>query len=161
MNVTITVERTEPPAPGKKRGKVFDTTGKMWLVYEEKLPLYRQGESYLITKASSNAFSGRTYYTITEMQPVSGNYGAGGGRAATQAATAYDPRAREREEQNRSMHIFICGAFNNIMSNPQVNPLMMSTDDMIQTISQLKTAWHNTLGGGQKPSDDMNDEIPF
>ena len=160
MDIQITVADVKYPAPDKKQGKVIDRTGKEWQVWGDKLANYHVGESYIVRKYKTSDFRGKTYYTIEEMVP------AGGG-----AAPQYQPRpvpetpiklqvAPPVSDSERRMDIFVCGAFNNLMANPNVNPAMLQAADMIEFVKRFKATWLSTMSGPPKPGDDMNDELP-
>jgi len=173
-DITITAAEVRQPAQGKKTGVVKDQSGKSWLVWPDKLALIQQGGTYRITDYKTSEFRGTTYYTIVQFELV--------GRP-----TASPPRIppADGSDNVRRMDIFICGAFNNLMANPNINPAEMTMMDMIDHLHKFKGAWLGVFGpsplprrvqaqpNGQVPlplnpsgptahqNDDMNDEIPF
>lgn len=166
MSEIITVTKVDGPGAGKKQGTVKDTQGRTWYVYPDKLHLYVEHCSYEIKETSVSNFNGRAYVTIRESSLVGGVAGPQTPTPAQtprQAAPQHQVSAppMPQDDTQRRMDIFICGAFNNAMANPNVLPMGMEAKDMVLLITRLKQAWINTLGGGQRRSDDMNDEIPF
>lgn len=156
MEIRITVADVVYPAPGKKQGKVIDHTGKEWYVWGDKLSGYNRGGNYVISKYKTSEFKGKTYYTIEEVSPA----GAGIGMAGPAPARPMAPSPVAAFDHERRMDIFICGAFNNIMSNPNVNPALLQAADMIEFVKRLKATWMTTLSGPPKPGSDMNDSLP-
>lgn len=157
MDINITVADVVYPAPGKKQGKLVDQTGKTWQVWGDKMGGYQVGGHYLVKKYKTSDFRGQTYYTIEEAIPV------GAGPGTQQSAPAPRPTGQASgpaptvTDAVRRMDIFVCGAFNNIMANPNTNPAMLQAQDMIEMIRRLKETWAKSFGRNE----DMNDDIPF
>ncbi len=166
MTITITVADIRPPAEGKKQGSVIDSTGKRWGVWKDKIGDFKQFATYDVLEFDTNEFMGKTYYTIKKFvlksEPVSS------GVLIPAVGASYTP-----PDQNRTrMDIFVCGAFNNIMANPNVQPFDMTPKWAIAVINTLKEAWKATLGPDAKEpvkadpistgnADMNNDSIPF
>lgn len=161
MGEVITVAEVKWPQPGKKTGSVYDTRGTRWLVWPDQLSNFKQGQSYEIGETKSSVFNGQKYTTIMSYTPITGSRETPQHNvvspSAFRQAPPPPPKADDRE---RRRDIFVCGAFNNIMSNPNVNPLVLNKQEVIHLINMLKEAWTNTLSG-TPPRDDMNDEIAF
>lgn len=170
MDIQITVKDLSYPAPGKKQGKVIDHTGKEWQVWGDKMSGYQIGGSYVIHKYKTSDFKGKTYFTIEEVSPLPGQQRpappipipAPSGMGTIPYSGGPTPTDTERR-----MDIFVCGAFNNIMSNPNVNPAMLQAPDMIEFVKRLKAVWVNTLGPNRPgtpqrmvSNSDINDEMP-
>lgn len=169
--VTITVANVEYPQAGKKQGRITDSTGKMWGVWANEVSNYQQFTSYEVLEYKTNDFKGKTYYTIVRSKPVNLN---GGGAGATPRPTGQPVRPTPPPVQaydvdvQRRMDIYICGAFNNIMANPGVDPVNMTPEAMISLVNQLKAVWKRTLGPQAQESVQAgsengfyNDEIGF
>lgn len=167
--VTITVADIRPPAPGKKQASVIDSTGKRWGIPPSEQNNYRQFGTYEITQYKTNEFQNKTYYTIEAARAVAA-YGNGGADGSIQPSprpstgNAYTPP----NDDIRRMDIFVCGGFNNIMANPCVNPMEISTEQMAEFARRLKQVWKLTLGPQAqeaKPAGsstaEFNDDIPF
>lgn len=157
MAVTITIAGIQPPAPGKKQGKVHDTTGKSWNVWGDKLHNFAMGQSYSITY-DTNEFNGAQFDVIKSFTPASGGPAQQAPQPAQPRAPIqqYNPQPTAKDEM-----IFVCGALNNSLSNPNINPMMMTGPDIIGLVEKFRMTWRNTLGKTQSNSSDMNDEIPF
>ena len=158
MAVVITVAGIVPPGVGKKQGKIHDTTGKSWNVWGDKLHNFAMGHTYSITY-DTNDFNGAKFDVIKTADHV-GSAPANvmnppPAQARTQPTT-YSPQPSNRDEQ-----IFVCGALNNAMSNPNVNPMMLTGPDVIGLVEKFRMAWRNTLGKTQSNDTDLNDQIPF
>lgn len=170
MTITITVAAIEWPKDGKKQGALIDSTGKRWGVWANKMHLYQQFSSYEITYNSSE-FKGKTYFTIDTAKLVGANsqpQSASQIPAVPQKSIVPSYGSMPPSDDIRRMDIFVCGAFNNSMANPNCSPLVMNSDNMIILIENLKKAWKATLGPKPDPistspsrDNDMNDEIPF
>lgn len=159
---TITVAAIERPQAGKKMGAVIDSTGQRWGVWPDKLPGYQEFKTYEIGY-KSNDFKGKTYYTIETATPLNGGRVTG-----LIIPKTVPPKQEESFDDKRRMDIFVCGAFNNIMANPNVNHLTMTNAEMVGIVNGLKQVWKLTLGPQAQAvlprgaSDtELNDEIPF
>ncbi len=154
--IVITVATITPPAAGKKQATLIATNGERWGVWPDKMAGYQPGATYKITKHTENAFQGKIFKTITESEiipPATGVHRPtpAAPKTAQYVATAEDPTPRR---------IFICGAFNNLLANQNVNPLALEASDMIRIIGLFDQVWRNAVNRPQH-SDDMNDEIPL
>lgn len=155
MAVVITVAGITPPAPGKKQGKIHDTTGKSWNVWGDKLHNYAIGMSYNITY-DTNEFNGAQFNVIktavvaAEQPPQ-----------AQMAKPQMQPQQYGLAPTAKDEQIFVCGALNNAMANQNINPMMLTGPDIIGLVEKFRMAWRNTLGKVQQNNSDMNDEIPF
>ncbi len=150
QTMTITVAAIEWPAAGKKLGAIIDSTGKRWGVWPDKLPGYQQGCTYEVG-----------YETAT---PV-GNGGAPG--LILPRPPTPESRSAPSDDQRR-MDIFICGAFNNILSNPNFTSEGLKVEGLAAVVEILRRVWQRTLGPQAqeiKPkgalNKDLDDEIPF
>lgn len=163
QTITITVAAIEWPKPDKKLGAIIDSSGQRFGVWPDKLPGYQQGRSYEIGYESSE-FKGKTYYTVKTATPVSGT---GAGLIIPRAAPTPPPRNEDADNQRR-MDIFICGGFNNFMSNPTVKPMEISTEQMAEMVRRLKKVWQLSLGPQAQEAvergaldRELDDKIPF
>ncbi len=155
MQTIITVAGITPPGVGKKQGHIIDSEGNKWNVWGDKLQNYRMGVTYDIIY-EENEFNGKTFNVIktavpSNAQPVQPQ------RQAPQAAPPQVHGFSPKDEM-----IFVCGALNNAMANPNSDPFRVQTTELITFINLLRTAWRNTLG--KPPSQvgvEMDDEIPF
>jgi hypothetical protein len=166
MDIQITVADIIYPAPGKKQGKIIDHTGKEWQVWGDKMAGYNRGNSYVVQKYKTSDFKGKTYYTIEDVMPVQGGP-APQPRPIPNEPVRMVPSSGPISDTERRMDIFVCGAFNNLMANPNVNPAMLQAADMIEFVKRLKATWVNTLGPNRPgtaaraaQNADMNDELP-
>ena len=166
MDIQITVADIIYPAPGKKQGKIIDHTGKEWQVWGDKMSGYHRGNNYVVQKYKTSDFKGKTYYTIEEISPL-GPVGAEVPRRPTLTEPVKLVAASPISENERRMDIFVCGAFNNMMANPNINPAMLTTAAMIEMVKQFKAVWVNTLGPNRPgtaaraaQNADINDELP-
>lgn len=166
-NFVITVADKKPPTGRAKTWKVYDSTGKMWLVWPEKADEMQIGANYVINRYSQRQWNNQNYNTIDEFSPAGGAAQAMPQQATnspyqqapqqTTAAPTYRPAP---VSDNKDEHIFVCGALNNIMANPNTPALTMTVTERIRLVNDLRTTWRNTFGG-QQSADDMSDEIPL
>lgn len=153
-NAVITVAGITPPGVGKKQGKVSDTTGGVWNVWGDKLHLYRMGVSYDITYEDGE-FNGRHFKTIKTANPT--NAAPAQATPQPQQHTAPPP-----SNQNKDEMIFVCGALNNALSNPNAMPFELTAIELATFVKKIRQVWRATIGNSQQSSDDdMNDSVPF
>jgi len=177
----ITVAEIIAPAPGKKQYKVIDMAGQQWGVWADHIQDYSVGATYNILQQKSSVFKGTTYYTIEEVEFVGMDIPQTQQRQAPPArqqavpvqrrtvaprvngpaGVAYSPRQPSgNADKTRSMEIFVCGGLNNMLSNPNVVPQDLTVQQLIGMVTNLTTAWRNTLGKEQR-DDAMDEEIPI
>lgn len=168
---TITVASIEWPKPGKKTGTILDNMGRKWVVYADKINAFQQFHTYDIVPKTI-AFNGRTFETIESASPAPLGQGNQNGPASVRPVAQM---SQPSNDDQRRMDIFVCGAFNNMMANPNFNVGEVNTQTVVELINILKQAWKQTLGpnaglytaGMAKPdpissrNQDMNDDIPF
>jgi len=164
--VQITVASVEWPKEGKKQGAVIDSTGKRWGVWADKLGAFQQFATYEIT-FKTNEFKGTIYYTIDAAMLVGSNM-VRPSTAPPPRMEAPTPSRADYDDNQRRMDIFVCGGFNNIMANPNVNPQALTVDQMSAMAEMLKRTWKRILGPEAQPTlargsldNDLNDTIPF
>ena len=167
---TITIVNIQEPAQGKKMFTAFDSRGEKWQVWPDKVNLYAPGGTYTIEYQSS-VFKGTTYNTISKL--VSSQGGAAQARppapqrgfagpspiSAPGSLPAYIGH-RPPPVDDRGEDIFVCGAINNMLSNPQVNPLVINEEELKGMVLTLRRVWAATKRG-QRGRDDMDDSIPI
>lgn len=153
---TITVAGITPPAPGKKQGKITDTSNGVWNVWGDKLPSYRMGVTYNITYEDSE-FNGHKFYLIKTAEP------AGQGASAPMPRVDMPSPAAPVFPTKKDEMIFICGAFNNLMQGP--GAWERTTAEMAAKTNELKEVFRLTFAAKRAqqshPSHEMDDEIPF
>lgn len=158
----ITVAGITPPGPGKKQGKITDTNGGKWNAWGDKLANYRMGVSYEIVY-EEDEYEGHPFRTIKTANPtnaapapqpaVHGQYAA----PPAQVIGSTEPSFTKKDEM-----IFVCGALNNALSNPNVVPFQMTVIEIATFVKLLRQVWRGTLGATQQQvRDDMNDSVPF
>ncbi len=163
--VTIQVAEIKRPAPGKKQGALYDSDGRRWGLWPNDIAKFSIGAHYKINEYTSSMFNGQEYLTISKFEMVGGATTRIPPSGATQSAPAgsfQQPAPQPNlAAEHRSEDIFVCGALNNILSNPSVNPLAISPAQMIGIVNMLRQTWSNTLKRSQSNNNDLNDEIPF
>lgn len=70
---TITVKQANPPAEGKKQGKVRAEDGNVYGVWPKMLGLLRPGATYEIEYEESTFGDGRTWRTISKVRRIEGS----------------------------------------------------------------------------------------
>ena len=143
---TINVKYVNPPKEGKSRWTIKTSDGVLYGLSGTLANQMKAGNSYQVTYKESE-FRGQMYKTIESVQQATGSAPSHGGT---------DDKTAER--------IFVCGAVNATLSNPQVSPHMV-TADAVALVNLWRDVWKATFGGGGAGSvaknSDMDDEIPF
>jgi hypothetical protein len=136
MTTTIEVIAIEPPAEGKKMGKVITETGATLQVWPNMMSQLRVGHRYAVT-LKENEFNGRTYSTITRI------HGAGEGKAARPAAPSPIPRGDGTPGDEATFVASILGSF------IRAGQLTLNPDDwdhskrqIAQTTMMLRGLWN-------------------
>lgn len=152
-NAVITVAGILPPEQGKKQGKIKDTAGGSWNVWGDKLHNYQIGQTYNIVY-EENEFNNSKFYVIKSFNAI--------GPVLAQPATP-QPRAPmpAAMPSAKDEMIFVCGALNNALANPNVQPFQIGTTEMVAFINLARQSWRLTLGKTPKSEDEFRDEIPF
>lgn len=174
-SITIQVAGVQPPAPGKKRGKVIDTNNIAYQVGYPLLTSFQPGQTYAI-QYKDDSFNGFAFKVVesavpaapgsatplpsTTPAPIMGGGGGGGhplnisgaGGAGVPHSGGPDPIAER---------IFVCGALNAVLGNPGVSPQTITTNQLVSLVNSYREVFARTFGGKAKAGDDMNDEIPF
>lgn len=161
MEQIITVARIQPAAPGKKTAAIYDTTDQRWGVYPNDLSSFAVGGTYKVWDWDNYSFQNKPYRTIK-----SGNYeyqGMGNvlppqprqGAAPSVSAPAHRNSGSTGgfDDVTRRRDIFVCGALNNTLANPNVNPLTLQGKDLVALVWKLRKTFDYTLGpAAQDPS---------
>lgn len=196
--IAIVVAEVNWPAPGKKVGMIVDNTGKKWGAFPDKLQGFIVGNAYIIQEYSTfQAPNGQTLYTIKKARPAAAppSYTPQTQQPIQYQAPVYLPQtptpmpppqpqpqvsatALPSSDNQRRLDIFVCGAFNHYMQNPNVEVSSLGTIEMIEILQRMKGAWMAVFGPAPlktqaappKPTPpappqynrpDMNDDIPF
>lgn len=145
----VTVAYVNAPRGRAKSGSIKDSAGNY---YGIKWPDWQNefvpGNSYKIEYEQNGQFKNITRYKLIGANLHKPAVAHGGG----------DPDLAER--------IFVCGAVNATMGNPNVHPNSQEWDTRgcINLVNHWRKVWANTFGGKAvetQVKDDMNDEIPF
>ena len=155
---------------------LYDETGRRWGVYKDRASSIVQNGTYRVLEYDTKEIAGKTYYTIKRFETIT-NAPAPKTNGAAPASAAVVP-SRRVEDNTTRMDIFICGAMNNLLSNPNSNPMDMQLMDIVERLQTFKQAWLAVFGPApivvkkpdpisttQRPpvdNSDMGDEsIPF
>lgn len=158
-NIVIQVVEIIQPEIGKKQGKVVDGTGKIWQVWADKIHLFQLGQSYNITYKTST-FQGKTYHTIDQSAPA-GSAAISPPSQPRPAQQAVGTVATTMPLTTKDEMIFVCGAINNTLSNPNVNPAEFTAIELIDLVKKFQATWRATLGKKPSTSDFIDDAVPF
>ena len=143
---TITANYVNPPKQGKKNGTV-KAGDVLYLAKPPVLAQLQQGGQYKITY-EEYSIGGNTFKEIKDVQQLSEP--AAGGRA--------------HQDDGLAERIFVCGAINSTLSNPNVKPLEIAKAGAAELVTLWRKAWRETFGAKQEAPpkrDDMNDSIPW
>ncbi len=173
QTVTVQVASVTWPKPGKKNGTIKDVNGVLYSTPPQFLQNVQQGVMYAISY-KQNQFQGQTFNMVETIAPVQGGM-MPQPQPQTQAAppAQYVPPQQQQPHQQgkpaghyaaisdreRAEQIFVCGALNNMLSNPTRDPFAISGTELTATVNMLRKVYANTFGGVQR-NDEMADEIP-
>lgn len=184
-DIIIRVAGIAQPAPGKQKGSITDHTGKKWGAWPELLKTVMINQTYKVNRYDTNEYMGRTYYTLKDLVMVTnanepnqtqGNYNINNNTPQLNSGGVSPHRAFGMDDGQRRLDIFVCGAFNNIMANPNINPSALQMMDMIDILHKLRSAWMGVFGpsplprqvnrpdpisSGPQDAGNVNDRIPF
>lgn len=178
MTQQIVIREIIPPSPGKKQYQLIDTSGQRWGVFPDHIQDYQVNGVYKVIEADSRPFNGKIFTTLKSAEFIgmeSGEIPLPSNRPVQHAAPAPQrsypqrsaaPRSFSRPSVSgggdtaRDRHIFVCGALNNILSNPNTHPAELNTQKLTSMIRMLMEAYRYSLGGETTLKDDMDDEIP-
>ena len=162
---TIHVTEVVPPQPGKKRGRVKDSSGALYQAGYPLLSSFQPGNSYNIVY-KDDSFNNVSFRVIESIQ--------GAAQGGQPQSTPYQPTTtmpQPRQQYNvpapqthtdpTAERIFVCGALNAALSNPNMHPATLTSNQVAGMVKVYREAWDRTFGGKPTVGDDMNDEIPF
>lgn len=163
--MTITVQGTEAPKPGKKRGRIKSETGMLFQANPELIEKVIMGSDYEIAYKDEK-FGDVSYRVVEAIYPAGSKAPSPaprpGGSVGQQRSAAPAP------DTSKDMHIFVCGAYNNALANPSIDPFGLTTSDKLKFVTEQMEIYRLTLGRkGQLPpkqegvDPDFDDEIPY
>lgn len=151
----VTVAYVNPPKGRARSGSIKDTDGGYYgIAWPAMQNDFKPGGTYKIEYEQNGQYRNVTRSKlVSAAPPVASAHSGGGG----------DPQLAER--------IFVCGAINATMSNPNVNinSPEWGKQGCINLVNHWRAVWAATFGGqgGAKNADhrsvgdEMSDEIPF
>lgn len=176
MKATIVATKIFPPKPGKKRSTIVDERETLWGAMPSIASKMQVGGTYDV-EYKEDHFAGKTYLVIEGVWPVAGASPAPQPAPAAEPLPVAPSASYTTKYGNQDMataeRIFVCGALNAILSNQNVAPGTLGTDDIVGYVFSLRESWKLTFGrpvtpvvtrarveSGRNPNDDMDDEIP-
>lgn len=162
MNTTLITVRYVNAPKGRGPASVKDANDAYWKFWTKdiRLDTFKVGGTYKI-EYKNEPYNGQDQFYITRQKLVEAPQEvpaqSGGGK--------YGPKDDETAER-----IFVCGAFNATLSNPNFSPTELSDAVLIGIVKRFRTVWAATFGTPQtavptpKPQpvdDEMSDSIPF
>lgn len=169
-SVVITVQAVTQPQPGKKRGRIQATNGQLFQADPSFLGQVALGRNYDVSFETQN-FNGTNFRVVkgivataapatTAPSYASASTGGGVGIPSGGRYGSTDLSTAER--------IFVCGALNAMLGNPNVTPVNMSQTEIMHLVTNLRGAWASTFGkpaGAPSPAPTpvggiIDDEIP-
>lgn len=151
---------------GKKRWVLKAQDGTMYGVPEALSSRVSKGQSYELTYKEDN-WNNKTYLVVLSISPA-GQSGPGpSGRPEARPSNQPSQRPAPVQDTNKDMHIFVCGAYNNALSNTNIDPFGVTTSEKLKFITEQMEIYRMTLGKKREdriesgPDSDMNDEIPY
>lgn len=149
----ITALYVNPPKAGKKNGTIKAEGDVLYLAKPPILAIFQQGGQYKIGYEEYE-INGVHFKEIKAAQQVS---------AAAPATSGNTGRYPAHQDDALAERIFVCGAINATMSNPNVKPSLDM--DGIKIVNFWRNVWASTFGAktaAVKPKDDMGgDDIPY
>lgn len=172
---SITVSGVTPPAPGKKRAKVTGTDGNVYQVDAAQMHNFAPGSNWNI-EYKNDSFNGFAFKVIERFNPS----GVQGSQAPTPTAPVAPYQGQSvimatppspPKEDPLPERIFVCGAMNASLGNPNINPATLTEDQIVLMVKGFRRAFARTFGGRRDDATapvpnpqqdaDMSDEIPF
>jgi len=123
---TIEVQTADPAPPGKKLGKIKSSDGVVYMVWPDKLGLFRPGNRYEI-QFSEDEFNGRTYRKIAKVKPL---------QAQPQTDTGPKPNASNAE------HDFVARTLAALIQACAVEVTQRGLSD---TVRMLRTVYRESV----------------
>lgn len=150
----ITVAFCNPQQAGKKNASIKTKDGKLYFVPPEMYDQFANGGTYRIEYADKS-FTGRDNKRVTYLVV----------EKAEQTATAaparnHQPAGRYQDDPAVAERIFVCGAINNMMANPNIDPRGLTAPDITEQVNKLREVWRRTFANPQQDHD-MQDEVPY
>lgn len=149
-SVTVTAQYVNA-RQGNKPPSIKGRDGHYYNMDDEKFATVQQGGTYTIEYTETpGRLPGRTYKVVSRITPAQNGAApqGGGGKYGSQ-----DMGTAER--------IFVCGALNATLSNPNFNLQEISPSGTIALVNMFRTAWKETFGGQPSAATEMQDEIPY
>lgn len=165
-SMTMKVMAKEAPQPGRKRGRVKNEAGMLFQASPAILDMLHIGKTYDINY-KDDEFNGNKFRVLETFKEVGGPP-----LPSSSPNTTYSQQGTGGHQgpttSNKDMHIFVCGAYNNAIANPNVNPFDLTTSDKLKFVTEQMEIYNLTLGRkGQLPprqegiDPEFNDEIPY
>lgn len=104
---TITVKQTNPPAEGKKQGKVQTSSGELYGVWPKMMGLLRPGATYEVEFTESTFGDGRKWRTISKVRHIERAAAAPASQNDNQRADPHSPVDQEFEFVTRCLPAMI------------------------------------------------------
>jgi len=155
MTVTeITVAYVNSPRGNAKSATIKDTGGAYYGIDPKWQSQFTPGVTY---KLEYDTDPTGKYRNVKRFKAI-------GGAPAPAGHAASDPGLAER--------IFVCGALNAMLSNPNTRPLELNIGQLTALTNVCRDAWVLTFGKGREdlppeqttkaaPRDDMDDSVPW
>lgn len=149
----VTVAYVNPPKGRARSATIKDTVGAYYGIDPGWQSQFSPGSTYKIEYETNGQ-----YRNVTRFKLVS----------AGAAPTAGASRGHAQDD-GLAERIFVCGALNATLSNPNVQPHELAGSALVELVSKYRKVWAGTFGkpsggpplGSTETKDDMNDEIPF
>ena len=150
----VQVAYINQPKPGKKRGSIKSADGVLYAAFPDKLSQVTVGGTYDL-KYKDDEYQGVVYHVVEEV------------KSSTLAASPAAPIAvASRIDDGTPERIFVCGAINALLSNPNFPLADLSTARVTELVNNLRRSWAATFGikdaKTPQPKNDMDgDAVPF
>ncbi len=153
-SAVITAAYVNPPKQGRKNGTIKDASEILYLAKPPILAQFQPGGQYKINY-EEYVINGTSFKEIKSAEQVGG--AASGGNPSAGARRTYG------QDEGLAERIFVCGAVNATLGNPNVKPYELAGMGLVELVNKYRKVWQLTFGGGvtKAADDDMSDEIPF
>jgi hypothetical protein len=136
---TIHVQYVNPPKPGKKKGTIKTTDGKLFGVWANTLSEFEPNETYAV-EYTEEEWRGQSYRTITKATLEANRTAGPSPQRSRNSHRETSPADAER--------MFVCSL---LKAEIGAGKLSLKTKELIEAIERTRAAWAKTFGSALEP----------